>query len=34
MGFVFDMVQAVLMGLIENKVLTRDQVRLLRKTML
>ncbi|MCW8841891.1 MAG: complex I NDUFA9 subunit family protein [Rhodobacteraceae bacterium] len=31
MGFVFDMVQAVLMGLIENKVLTRDQVRLLRK---
>lgn len=31
MGFGFDMVQAVLMGLIENKVLTRDQVRLLRK---
>lgn len=31
MGFGFDMVQAVLMGLIENKVLTRDQVKLLRK---
>ncbi|MDV4144582.1 complex I NDUFA9 subunit family protein [Shimia sp. FJ5] len=31
MGFGFDMVQAVLMGLIENKILTRDQVKLLRK---
>jgi uncharacterized protein YbjT (DUF2867 family) len=27
MGFGFDMVQAVTLGLIENKVLTRDQVR-------
>lgn len=29
MAFGFDMVQAILMGLIENKVLTRDQVKLL-----
>ena len=29
MAFGFDMVQSVLMGLIENKVLTRDQVKLL-----
>ena len=31
MGFGFDMVQSVLMGLIENKVLTRDQVKMLRQ---
>jgi NADH dehydrogenase len=31
MGFAFDMLQAVTLGLIENKVITRDQVRNLRR---
>ena len=31
MGFAFDMVQAVTLGLIENKMITRDQVRNLRR---
>jgi NADH dehydrogenase len=31
MGFGFDMVQAVTLGLIENKMITRDQVRNLRR---
>lgn len=30
MGFVFDMIEAVTLGLIENKMITRDQVRSLR----